>query len=743
MRSFVLGATLSWLAIIPTCAAAQETPQTGEPVVLDLEWTNGLGDVFALIQAARTPGIRLVGVVARGSTPADSGACVAALLELVDRQDVPVVIAAGRGQVPDILLSWAKGFSPARTLSNSPHDLLISLSKSYPRDLSIIASGSLATVGATAKKDPAFLGRLQGIHLPDTTFDGKPDTDLSADLEAARVVVDSTVDLTLYDSSLTRSLNYSRARAHDLGSVRSRLSDQLTRWAAGSGHSSSEPLVFPTSLAVAFVDEQAYHKAQTAHFVLADGALFETAEMGARALRIVTGTEPEALFREFRQRIGDMNLDFGTSFAHMVFSFQKLQPASLDRVRERLGEGVPVPETEGVLGSDALRMQLLAYYAQFIQLLDELDDGDPEARRILENLVSAYELAAGFGWWFPDAFYDAWQLETLPGESFTTQVGFSNPHGELLTNVQLSLELGGAAHSLSIDSTTADAKFTFVIDDPAKLVPRPETVKLTGSFTCRDYVFKRTETIPLVYGPVHRFSWIRPGTETVTAAVFSAELFESTPALVFMATDSDAGRGFSEVARQSVDLATGEQVVTATIPRSVTSDWELLRVALVVGESTPAETYAVLPPTDSKFLPTPQGPGARHAVTVEREGKWGWATAEANGVDAIEYVALPASEVQEASGPLRITIEYFNEGDETDTFRIEAATESAVFQPVTPWVRKPFARHWRADKFAVSPLTEPIFRSGSVRWLRVASGGDGDEIVRSIAVGPDTAVDKP
>lgn len=703
--------------------------ETGLPILIDTGIGEEFADLLAISQAARTPGLNLTAVTTSSFSTEESARTVQKLLSLLSRPDVPVAYGDVSRSSSSPWLHWGQDFQPSMPARPHAEDLIIEMSRQYDGDLSLILTGPLTNLAAALRKDPEIAGRIHRIYLTGLDCPGPSSPNLSIDPESARIVFSTTIPITVFPNELCRDLVLTRNRILKIARCRSPLTDELLHLTCQYRNllTGDEPMVsVPACLAVAYANTPAYTLTEVKRYDLVDGGLIESEGMNGREIQVATNTHQAALMRELVSRLGDTNLDFGTTFAHFIVELNKLGKDALLKVQQGLQGGVPVPEvSDDKSANEAFQQQALAYINGYIDLLTGLDD--PVARRMLDRFQESILRVARIGWWFPDWFYEKWCYEGTPGTPMVFHFGIANEAAQELTEVHGSVTVEGHTESVSVASSTREIRFALVVE--ASHLPQtwPSSVQLKTDFTCRGRRYALSTQVPLVQAPPFQVKAVRCATDTLDIGIISSV----TSMLTVQIKGSTQENVFSCQVHPTHDLAWNK----VSIQRR---DWNQADVARIGGTQntgTKPDSIArvvVLPPTGEIMLVEPEGPSKSPCFAVSRKGKWGWATDSMYGSDSIEYRVTSDMKVSSSTGPLFMTVEYFNEGDDLDTFRIEGATETAVYQPLTAWMTKPEERGWRTDKFRVSPMVEAMIRSHTLRWLRIQSGKDGDEIIRSI-----------
>jgi hypothetical protein len=731
--------TYLWVLLLAVVLlGANKALGAGAPVVIDTVIGQEFSDAFALVQAARTPGLALVGVTTAFYDTEEEARSSLKLLDLVGRPDVPV--AVGRPGAPNAspLADWSRGYAARSASPQSATELILDLSKKYAGDLRIIVTGPLTNLAGALKADPALAGRLDQVYIPDVRLDGQVDERLALDLESAQTVFAASIPLTLFDREISSGIVLTRKRILQISESHSPVSGVLLSLAAlfaEREESSGQPLCLSSCFPVAFANMPATSEATPKRYQFVRGALFETDQEPCRKVEVVIQTHPSVVVREVIDRIDDANQDFSTTLAQFLLGLGKFSKDSAAKVAEKTAAGLPLPPPPTKLsGADLFRFNLLAYIGHYLDMLKDLPD--PAAQESFEHFKETYTRVAKLGWWFPPDFYEAWTFEAIPGQPVALRLGIANPAKVPLTQVRVSFRAGEETGAKTIESASEDVLFDFALPAVTATAELPTAADIRAEFVCRGIQFNLADRVPIRMASSLEATAIRPSSCALEVRLEAKDTGANAMPPLHLTAWTGAG-GESGAAKEVLPSITRETWTSLKPVRAATTEYEQVHLSLD-REGPPTAIHrrleALMPPADSTILIEPVGPSTSACEAVERKGKLGWSTDILKGDDSVEFRVLPHTFPQEASPPLRVTVQYFSDGDDFDSYRIEAATQSAVYQPVTGWMMKPEHREWRADRLRLSPKTEAMFRSGAVRWLRVVAGPDGDEIVRWVSV---------
>ncbi len=198
-------------------------------VILDVD--TGVDDALAIILALRSPELEVAGITTvSGNAPVErTTANTLLVLEILEAPMIPVVAgaAAPRASAPfyaaevhgaDGLGGIAHTYpSPRRRASQGASDFLLETLRRFRGELTLIATGPLTNVAAAIRRDPEAMRRVGqlivmggALHVPGNVT---PVTEFNfaADPEAAAVVMEAGLDLTLVPLDVTEQVVLSRA----------------------------------------------------------------------------------------------------------------------------------------------------------------------------------------------------------------------------------------------------------------------------------------------------------------------------------------------------------------------------------------------------------------------------------------------------------------------------------------------------------------------------------------------------
>ncbi len=204
-----------------------------KPVLIDTD--PGLDDLLALVLALRSHAldVRAVSVVA-GNVSVD--ACAANVLRILEAMDIdpppvfrgcaeslaPPVRRAGHVHGADGLGGVAHAWPVRRLRVEETHaaDAIPDLARRCAGALTLVALGPLTNVAAALQRDPEGMARLREIVVMGGSGDGRGNVtpraefNFYADPQAARIVIQSGLPVTLVGLNVTEQALLSRKRFH-------------------------------------------------------------------------------------------------------------------------------------------------------------------------------------------------------------------------------------------------------------------------------------------------------------------------------------------------------------------------------------------------------------------------------------------------------------------------------------------------------------------------------------------------
>jgi inosine-uridine nucleoside N-ribohydrolase len=246
-------------------------------ILIDTDAGDDIDDAFALADALRTPGFRILGITTTfGDTPLRAH-LVQHLLFDAGRSDIPVAAGPQRS---------GKGFTQAvyaradrRQLSSqSGIDLILQAAKQHPRQVTLVALGPLDTVGAAIDRDPVTFRLLKRVVLmggsihrgydkPDGSRNSHPtpEWNILNNVTAARKLLTSGVSIQMIPLDSTQIPLRSPVK-DDILSQPTRLSRALAELV----REFNKPITLFDALTMAYADAPALCPTQPMHISIGD-----------------------------------------------------------------------------------------------------------------------------------------------------------------------------------------------------------------------------------------------------------------------------------------------------------------------------------------------------------------------------------------------------------------------------------------------------------------------------------------
>jgi purine nucleosidase len=178
------------------------------PLLLDTDIGDDVDDVFALLLAARHPGLHLLGVTTVYGDVAQRSRIARKLLRLGGHGNVPVVTGLGRtlaGRDPGSVMTSGQGFAPdeeppGNGADAGAVDFLIQQVMASSEPPILAAVGPLTNVGAALRQEPRLATRLRALVVMGGRLGPAADRgehNVNMDPEATRLVLECGARLRL------------------------------------------------------------------------------------------------------------------------------------------------------------------------------------------------------------------------------------------------------------------------------------------------------------------------------------------------------------------------------------------------------------------------------------------------------------------------------------------------------------------------------------------------------------------
>jgi inosine-uridine nucleoside N-ribohydrolase len=223
------GASLSTLrafpnkSVLPVGTGSHAAPSTAaQRIIIDTD--PGVDDALAILLALRSPELKVEAITpVAGNVPLDYTLPNALrLVEIAGRPDIPVAAGASHPLVRNLItaahvhgnngLAGVEFPAPKiKPVRESATEIIRRLVRSSPGEITIVAVGPLTNVALALRADPELAGMLRAIVIMGGSLSGGNATpaaefNLYADPEAARIVFDAGVPLTMVGLDVTRKV---------------------------------------------------------------------------------------------------------------------------------------------------------------------------------------------------------------------------------------------------------------------------------------------------------------------------------------------------------------------------------------------------------------------------------------------------------------------------------------------------------------------------------------------------------
>ncbi len=222
-------------------------PVTKRPVILDTDIGTDVDDILALVLLARAPEMQLIGVTTVYGDTALRARMVHRVLDRMGLSRVPIGIGANE-TLTGRSVWWAghegdgiEGLDQiAVDPSHTAADMLGRAAREHRGEWDLFAIGPLTNVALAIQADPEFASSLHHLYIMGGAFwMDTPEHNIKCDPEAAAIVVQSGIPMTLCGLDVTLQANLReadmpriRAAADGIGPL---LEQQIRRWWAFIG----------------------------------------------------------------------------------------------------------------------------------------------------------------------------------------------------------------------------------------------------------------------------------------------------------------------------------------------------------------------------------------------------------------------------------------------------------------------------------------------------------------------------
>jgi pyrimidine-specific ribonucleoside hydrolase len=207
---------------------AAPTPAAPRRVIIDTD--PGVDDALAILLALRSPELQVEAITpVAGNVPLEFTLPNALkLVEIAGRTEVPVAAGARHPLVRQLItashvhgnngLAGVEFPEPKiKPVSETAPELIRKIVSANPGQISIVAVGPLTNVGTALRADPELAGKIRSIVIMGGSLSGGNMTpaaefNLYVDPEAARIVFDAGVPLTMVGLDVTRKALFTEER---------------------------------------------------------------------------------------------------------------------------------------------------------------------------------------------------------------------------------------------------------------------------------------------------------------------------------------------------------------------------------------------------------------------------------------------------------------------------------------------------------------------------------------------------
>ncbi|HEY1495641.1 MAG TPA: nucleoside hydrolase, partial [Candidatus Solibacter sp.] len=210
--------------------AIEKAPTAAAPLRVILDTDPGVDDALAILLALRSPELQVEAITpVAGNVPLEFTLPNALkLVEIAGRTDVPVAGGARHPLVRQLItashvhgnngLAGVEFPEPKiKPVAESAPEMIRKIVKANPGEISIVAVGPLTNVALALRDDPDLAAKIKSIVIMGGSLSGGNVTpaaefNLYVDPEAARIVFDAGVPLTMVGLDVTRKVLFTDAR---------------------------------------------------------------------------------------------------------------------------------------------------------------------------------------------------------------------------------------------------------------------------------------------------------------------------------------------------------------------------------------------------------------------------------------------------------------------------------------------------------------------------------------------------
>lgn len=194
------------------------------PIVLDTDIGDDIDDAYALVLAARWPGVKLEAVTTTLGPTLSRARMARKLLDLCGCHDIPVFAADDKtGEGPQ--LDWAADYPYTRPSQTAP-ETLVRFGNDRPGELTLVTIGPLGNVGRALSLNPELGRRFKRvvmmagwIHESYAPGGTDPEYNVVADIPSAQSLFASGADLVMVGLDVTMKARLTAPYQEKLGAT--------------------------------------------------------------------------------------------------------------------------------------------------------------------------------------------------------------------------------------------------------------------------------------------------------------------------------------------------------------------------------------------------------------------------------------------------------------------------------------------------------------------------------------------
>lgn len=240
----VLASSLAGVLSVRELSAGDSKPGKSR-VIIDTD--PGVDDAFALLLAMRSPELQIEAITpVAGNVPLELTLPNALrMVEIAERTDIPVAAGAKGPMVRRLVTAaYAHGENglggavfpepTTRPIKETAAQIICDIVRKYPGEVTLITIGPLTNVGAALAADSELASKIRGVVMMGGSLSGGNITpaaefNLYVDPEAARMVFQSGIPITMVGLDVTRKTSLTDEHVRQLSASRSRVSQAAAK----------------------------------------------------------------------------------------------------------------------------------------------------------------------------------------------------------------------------------------------------------------------------------------------------------------------------------------------------------------------------------------------------------------------------------------------------------------------------------------------------------------------------------